>query len=387
MTETDGSASPDLILVVDDDEMQRLVAREFLESAGFTVAEAEDGPTGFAQARTLRPALILLDVMMPGIDGFEVCRRIRADAEIGNLPVLITTGLDDWDAIERGFEAGATDFLTKPVNWPLFRHRMRFMLRASRIDSELREAKDQAESANRAKAAFLAAMSHELRTPLNAIIGFSEVIKDEILGASAKPEYTEYARHIHSSGGQLLDIINDILDMARFEAGEMTLREDEFPLSDLIAQVVEQFAGRAAAAGVSVECTLPDDLPGVAGDQARLRQALSNLISNAVKFNRDGGHVRVRAAADDEGGLRIEVDDDGIGIDPDVVPRIMEPFRQADERLSRTHEGVGLGLPLAVAIARRHGGRVEIDTAPGRGTCATLVIPPARVLADTRRAA
>jgi signal transduction histidine kinase len=373
-----------LILVVDDDEMQRLLARDFLENAGYAVAEAENGAEGLARARALRPDIVLLDVMMPGLDGFEVCRQIRADPEIGNLPVLIVTGLEDWNAIERGFEAGATDFLTKPVNWPLFRYRVQFTLRASRADRELREAKDAAEAANRAKAAFLAAMSHELRTPLNAIIGFSEVMKDEILGSIGKAEYAEYARHIHGSGSHLLVIINDILDMARFEAGEMKLREDEFPLSVIIEQVIAQHAEAARAAGVALHREVMDNLPGLLGDQARIRQVLWNLLSNAIKFNRRGGQVWLRAMQERSGEVRIEIEDDGIGIAPDDVPRIMQPFRQADERLSRVHEGVGLGIPLSVAIVRLHDGSFEIDSEPGRGTKVTVTLPAARVLPDAR---
>jgi signal transduction histidine kinase len=244
---------------------------------------------------------------------------------------------------------------------------------------ELIAARDEAENANRAKSQFLAVMSHELRTPLNAIIGFSEIMFAEPYGPLGDKRYKQYVQDIHNSGGHLLSIINDILDLSKIEAGQAELNEEEVDLAALIAAVRRIMQERATTAGLAFQCETGEGLPWVRADRRALKQILLNLLSNAVKFTPKGGQVALRMAVDDDHGLRMIVYDTGIGIDPQDIPRAMSAFGQVDASWSRRYEGAGLGLPISRALTRLHDGTLEIASQPGMGTTVTVRLPPQRV--------
>ncbi|HYM03090.1 MAG TPA: HAMP domain-containing sensor histidine kinase [Stellaceae bacterium] len=258
--------------------------------------------------------------------------------------------------------------------------------RLEEINRELARARAAAEAANRAKSEFLANMSHELRTPLNAIMGFAEVIEREILGAIVQRRYREYAADIRSSGRHLLDIIGDILDLAKVEAGKMVLSEEEFDVSGVMQECVKLVEARAASAGIELRTACAPDLPRFRGDETRIRQIALNLLSNAVKFTRPGGHVTVATAVDDRGGIVITVEDDGVGMTVAEIALALEPFGQVVSSHMHAHEGTGLGLPLTRSLVGLHGGRLDITSSPGHGTMVRVVLPPERSLRPTRPA-
>ncbi len=243
----------------------------------------------------------------------------------------------------------------------------------------LRHSKEQAETASRAKSEFLANMSHELRTPLNAILGFAEIIRDRLLGPVAD-RYAEYAQDIHSSGTHLLGIINDILDLSKVEAGRIDLVEEIVDVQGIVRSVVLLLRERVATAELALKVELPDPVLLIRADERKLKQVLMNLLSNAVKFTPPGGEIRVGVRVESERGLVIEVRDNGIGIAAEDIARALSPFGQVDSRLSRRYEGTGLGLPLARALTELHGGVLELDSAPGRGTAVRIVLPPDRLV-------
>jgi PAS domain S-box-containing protein len=248
-----------------------------------------------------------------------------------------------------------------------------------RAEAALLEAKETAELANRAKSEFLANMSHELRTPLNAVIGFSEMIALETLGPVGNPRYLEYARDITESGGHLLAVISDILDMSKIEAGRLDLDERPVDLRAMVARTRGMVQARADAGGITLETELPPGLPPVLVDERRMKQVLLNLLSNAVKFTEPGGRVTVAAVPGRDGGMDITVTDTGIGIAPGDLSKVLTPFGQIESALSRRFEGTGLGLPLSKAIVELHGGRLLLDSRPGQGTTVTIHLPAARV--------
>jgi len=251
-------------------------------------------------------------------------------------------------------------------------------------EAALQLAKEQAEGADRAKTDFLTNMSHELRTPLTAIIGFSEIMATEAFGPLGQTKYREFADDILHSGRHLLEVINDMLDIAKLQSGTTELRLRQVPSRSIVESAVRIVRKRAEEAGVALEVTVSPELPVIEADHLRMRQVLLNLLSNAIKFTPAGGKVSVTAEHRQDG-LAITVRDTGIGMASEDIPRALQPFVQVDTSLARRHGGTGLGLPLAKLFVDLHGGQFTIRSALGKGTEVTVVLPAASPLASSTR--
>ncbi len=254
----------------------------------------------------------------------------------------------------------------------------------TRLDAQAAElvaTRVQAEIAVRSRSEFFAKMGHELRTPLNAIIGFSEIIKDEIFGPVGSARYREYMRDIHDSGHHLLDLVNDLLDIARIEVGKIEVEDQVLAVPELVAASLAEFAERAAAGGVTLQSEVPAELPRLRADPRKLRQMLGHLLSNAVKFTEPGGRITLGARSSPEAGCVLRVTDSGIGMALKDIPVALAPFGQVKNPLRQRHEGSGLGLPLTQALAELHAGSLDLQSEPGVGTTVTLRFPAERVVA------
>ncbi len=362
-----------LALLAEDDPTQRMILHECLASAGFDVRDAVDGAEALALANSIRPDVILLDGAMPKKTGFEVCEAIRKDDRLSGVPILIMAAIDDEASIAKALAVGASDFLTKPINWRLIHHRLKFATRIGQIERELRASKERSDIANVAKANFIANMSHELRTPLNAIIGFSDVILSEVFGPVGNPSYKEYLSDIKKSGKHLLDLISDILEWSKLEAGASRFRYEEVQLPDLIEQCGRMIMPLAESRDISIRWNAaPLELTI---DIRAIRQILINLLSNAVKFSSNGGSIQITGRHGEVGFAVIEVVDQGIGIPADKISEITRPFYQVEEGLSHSHDGAGLGLAIAAQLVDLLGGRMEIQSELGKGTRVSISLP------------
>ncbi|HEY4940130.1 MAG TPA: ATP-binding protein [Rhizomicrobium sp.] len=248
---------------------------------------------------------------------------------------------------------------------------------AHQISGRLAQALQAAEFANRTKTEFLANMSHELRTPLNAILGFSEMIERRMAGPIGA-KYTEYAHDIHRSGTLLLELVNDVLDLAKLEAGKLELRESELALTELVDECLTLVRGRADAGCVQLERDLSRAVPILRADARAVKQLLLNFLSNAVKFTPVGGCVTVRTARDAQGRVCLSVSDTGIGMSAAEIQIALSPFGQIDSKLARKHEGTGLGLPICKSLMELHGGELTVASKPNEGTTFTAVFPAHR---------
>ncbi len=243
----------------------------------------------------------------------------------------------------------------------------------------LKEAKVQSDLSSRSKSEFLANMSHELRTPLNAIIGFSEIIKNEVFGPVGHQEYKTYATDIYDSGRGLLNIINDILDVSRIEAGDRQLNEGVVDLHKIVRDVHDLNAPKAQAAQLVLSNLVDQDTPKIIGEAHAIKQMMLNLVSNAIKFTQSGGRVTLTAEQDNKGDLRLSVTDTGVGLTEDEITKALAPFGQVNTELNRSDSGTGLGLTIVSSLIKLHGGELDLFSQKGIGTTATLIFPAKRV--------
>ncbi|MGE5538637.1 MAG: ATP-binding protein [Gemmatimonas sp.] len=374
------------VLLVEDNLGDARLTRELL-------AEAEGGAFRIHHTTTLTAALqrltldsaetrcdvVLLDLSLPdahGLEGVSAIQGTRPD-----LPVVVLTGTDD-DTVSIGaVQAGAQDYLVKGRgDGEMIARAIRYSVERKRAHLQLLEEKERAELASRAKSEFLANMSHELRTPLNAIIGFAEVMESEVMGPMGVPKYRDYARDIKNSGVHLLEIINDILDLSKIEAGKVQMQEDIVALPRAVQACMTLIDERARLAKVSLTTDVSDDLPRIRADDRKIKQILINLLSNSVKFTPAGGSIAVSARVLSSGEIEISVADTGIGMAAADIPKALTPFTQIDNSLSRKFGGTGLGLPLTDSFVRLHGGKMSITSEPGCGTIVTVTLPGNRVI-------
>jgi signal transduction histidine kinase len=380
-------------LIVDDDMVLRPLLCEVLEQAGFGVEEAADGEQALAAFVRAQPDIVLLDVMLPAMDGFTICATLRTLPGGEHTPVLMVTGLGDTESIRRAYEVGATDFIAKPLNWEILSHRVRYMLRASRAMEDLRKkeaenrlllieakraaeallrAKEEAEAADRAKTEFLATMSHELRTPLNTIWGYTQLFLSEALGALTSDQL-EVLRRVDKNAKELLDLISAVLDVSRLEAGRLPVDLREVRVAELLQEVEAETQEIREQTSVASVWKVQKGLPPLCTDPGKLKVVIKNLIGNAVKFT-EKGSITVDVHSYDSG-IEIDVIDTGVGISADELAVIFEPFRQLESAKTRRFGGTGLGLHIVKRLLELLGGRITVESEVGRGSTFHVRVP------------
>ena len=388
----DGTAR---ILIVDDQLHDRQLMEILLTAEGYRLQTARSGQEALTMVREQPPDLILLDVMMPGTDGYQVTAELKANAASRNIPVILFTALDDRDARLLGLRSGAEDFLSKPIDGAELCVRVRNLLRLKTAYEELRlrnaeiavaladarEARREAEDANAAKTHFLRVMSHELRTPLNAIAGYAQLLEDGVRGAINADQTRDLVR-IRSAARYLTRLIGDVLTAERLEVAR-PLELVTFAVRPVLAEIEGLCTLQAKAGGLTLAFIAPREDVLVIADVERFQQILLNLVTNAIKFTPRDGRVEVAWSADAKQ-LSVSVTDSGIGIRSTDIDRVFDPFVQIDRHLiSVAERGVGLGLAISRQLARAMGGELALQSTEGVGSVFTLTLPAAT--SDVRR--
>jgi len=391
------------ILIVDDKEENIFALERLLEKPDRSFLTARSGKDGLTIALKNSPDLVILDVHMPEMDGFEVAQVLKSNKRTKEIPVIFTSAeKKERHSIMKGFEEGAVDYLSKPLDPEVTRAKVsaqlkiqkqkkelveknisleKAELRISQLNLELQKnlveletSKQQVEHASRLKSEFISTMSHELRTPLNAIIGFSELLVDKKAG-QINPKQEEYLGDILRSGNHLLRLINDILDLSKIEAGKLEILLEPCGVKEVIEEVCSVIKTLADAKDITIAVLIAPQVGEIQADRIKLKQVLYNLLSNAIKFTNRSGKVEIEVRRGGKDGVVIKIKDNGIGINPEGIRKLFSPFLQLDGGASEKQRGTGLGLMLTRKFIELHGGSILVDSEVGKGTVFTVLLP------------
>jgi signal transduction histidine kinase len=360
------------ILIVDDNPHNLQVLGSILKENNYGIEFATDGKAALDWLAERRFDLILLDINMPGMDGFEVCKKIRSDKNMEYVPVIFLSAETERASILKGFEIGGQDYVTKPFDSRELLVRIRTHLALRESLERLEVEKERAQSADHLKSAFLATMSHELRTPLNSIIGFTGILLKEKPGPLTA-EQKKQMEMVQGSARHLLSLINDVLDISKIEAGQLKMVIQQFNLRELLLKVVESQRQFAEKKNLQIIVNLDDKINGIESDILRVEQILINLVNNAIKFT-ETGSVSIMSQMEGDF-ITIRISDTGIGIESDKIGRLFSPFTQIDSGLTRKYEGTGLGLSICRKLIELLGGKIEVMSKPGYGSTFTVYLP------------
>jgi len=388
-----------ILLAIDDDPDNRAFLTKAVVKQGFEVVTAPNATGARRQLDGRRPALIFLDVQMPEESGLALLPQMLRDYP--ESVVVMMTAYGSEQVAAEALRGGADDYIAKPIDLQRLRALLernlekqrlraerqslvarlkdsnRYLMRQHaalrRADEEILQINRQLEQSNRYKSEFLANMSHELRTPLNAVMGFSEILLDATMNLTSG-ERTEFLRNIHSSGQHLLGLINDILDLAKIEAGKMELKPEEMPVVDALQEVTSILEPMARQQGLQLTTTGLADVGVIKADRSKFKQVLYNLLSNAVKFTPPPGQITI-ALKDSPEQLTVSVHDTGIGMKEEDLPKLFREFEQIDGSYTRRYQGTGLGLALCRRFVEMHGGRIWAESHFGKGSTFTFTIP------------
>ena len=367
------SGPPGHVLVVDDLPANVKLLATILKLEGFQVSTAASGGEALQCLETDRPDVVLMDVMMPEMDGFEACRRIRENPETRYLPVVMVTALQETADRVQALEAGADDFLTKPVEETEVVARVHSLVRAGRARAELERAYAELQRAEDLRDSLTQMLVHDLRTPLTAVLVSLEMLGREQLG-TLNTSQKELVAISARGGGSLLALINELLDVAKLESGQMSLNLTPISVEERAEAALGEIASLLESRDATIERDFAPDLALTFADADLMRRVLVNLLSNALKFSPPRCSIRIGAQNDGDN-LQISVSDNGYGIAPEHQKLIWDKFGQAKARRENSRVSTGLGLTFCKLVIEAHGGQISLESAPGQGSTFRFTLP------------
>jgi CheY-like chemotaxis protein len=370
------------ILIVDDcpDNLQVLLQ---ILKADYAIVAATTGSKALQMAmRQPVPDLIVLDVVMPEIDGYEVCKQLQANSTTKDIPVILVTGLGDASNEADGFACGAVDYITKPLDPTVIKARIKNHLALRRLNKDLQTQNADLLRANRLKDEFLAKMSYELRTPLHIILGINEMLQENLLG-ELKVEQSKAIASIDHSALHLLELLNDVVELAQINSGQTGLDLAPTEIVSVCDYSLAFIRPQTYHKKIRLSTQFAEDLPQIMVDERLIRQALTNLLNNAVEYTPEGGKIaiKVRKVTEERPPstvaewLRISVTDTGTGLPEEDVRRLSQTFTRGDSAFDREHTGFGFGLALVKSVLDLHGGHLTISSQIGGGSCFAIELP------------
>lgn len=362
------------ILVVDDEENNIIAVRRPLKKEGFRVLSASSGEECLKILKEEEVDLLLLDWMMPGLSGLEVCRKMKADENLRYIPIILVSARADMEDLRLGLEAGANDYVKKPVEMVELLSRVKSGIRTRSLQLELSKKNERLAELNKMKDEFLSIASHDLRSPLAAIHSFTELIQmaDD---TKVAPQYKDMVGRIQRLGKNLLDLIDDLLDLSKMEAGRVELEPYCSNIFPYVEEAVHNFSVLAKEKDIRIDLEVNKDMPMVMIDPKKIIQVMNNLIGNAIKFTGMGGKISITASLANEKEVEFRVNDTGRGIPEKDIPHLFTQFSTASKKGTKGEKGTGLGLSICKKLVELHGGTIGVASEPDKGSSFFFRLP------------